>query len=164
MVFESLTGFFIGPVGMLFSPLASFNPTLSLFFIAVFIATLINVLNLKLVDHEAIAHLKQRMEDAREAMTAAQKSGDNESSQKSIDNLLKINQEFMKHNYKRMMISLVIVIIFLPYVSSTYEGTKVAALPMSVPMFGDDIGWIVWYFIVSFTIGWVVQKMFGIGL
>lgn len=163
-MFDALTGYFIGPVGILFSPVASLNPTLSLFFIAVFIATLINVLNLKFIDHDALSDLKQRMEEAREQMTSAQKSGDNDAAQKSIDNLLKINQEFMKHNYKRMMISLVIVIVFLPYVSSTYEGMVVAALPMSVPFFGESIGWLVWYFIVSFTIGWVVQKMFGIGI
>jgi uncharacterized membrane protein (DUF106 family) len=37
----------------------------------------------------------------------------------------------------------------------------VAELPFNVPMVGSSVDWIFWYILVSFTIGWVVRKVFG---
>ncbi|MFH1420872.1 MAG: EMC3/TMCO1 family protein [Candidatus Aenigmatarchaeota archaeon] len=38
----------------------------------------------------------------------------------------------------------------------------VAALPISLPMFGDDLGWLGWYFIVSIPFMFIIRKLMGI--
>jgi uncharacterized membrane protein (DUF106 family) len=51
--------------------------------------------------------------------------------------------------------------LFLPWLNYTYEAKVVASLPFDVPFIGHELSWILWYVLVSFTIGWVIRKLFG---
>tara|TARA_Y100000310_G_C20422585_1_gene687382 strand:- start:489 stop:845 length:357 start_codon:yes stop_codon:yes gene_type:complete len=48
------------------------------------------------------------------------------------------------------------------------EGTKlqrvVVMLPVEVPIVGDDMGWLAWYFIISIPSMVIIRKLMGINL
>jgi uncharacterized membrane protein (DUF106 family) len=122
----------------------------------------VTVLNRLLTNTKAVKELKDKMQEIREQLTAAQKIGDKENTNKFLNEMMNMNNEFMKHSYKSMLVSLVVIAIFLPWMTSKYGGMTVAALPFDVPFIGSSLNWVLWYVLVSFTIGWVVRKLFGL--
>jgi uncharacterized membrane protein (DUF106 family) len=73
-----------------------------------------------------------------------------------------INSAYMKHMYKTLMVSIVALIIFFPWIRMKYGGMAVASLPFNAPFVGSSLDWLFWYLLVSFTIGWVTRKVFGV--
>jgi len=160
-MFEEITGMLAGAVGFIFSPLLVFNPMVSLFIVSAVITVLITVLSRLLTNTKVMKELKDKMQEVREQLTNAQKAGDKEGANKFLEEMMSMNSEFMKHSYKSMFISLIVIMIFLPFLKVQYEGAAVAALPFEVPFIGSSLSWLLWYVLVSFTIGWVVRKLFG---
>ena len=61
-----------------------------------------------------------------------------------------------------LIVSMIVIAIFLPWVQSKYEGfAAVASLPFNLPFVGSSLNWLYWYILVSLTIGWIVNKLFG---
>lgn len=160
-MFEQITGMLVKSVGTVFAPLAVFNPAISLFIIASFITVLVIVLNRFATNKKAMKEIKERMQDIREQLTAAQKIGDKENIDKFLSEMMSINNEYMKHMYKGLFVSLIVIGIFLPWLKHAYSATAVASLPFSVPLIGSELSWILWYILVSFTMGWVIRKLLG---
>ena len=159
---DKISGLIVNTVDVAFGPIAAtFNPAVALFLISAFVTLLSLVLNKLLTDRKILAQLKDDMENVREQLTAAQKAGNKDEISKFLDEMMTLNAQMWKEMYKTMIISIVVLTIFLPWVRDSYTGMAVAQLPFSVPVFGPEINWIVWYILVSFTIGWVVRKVFG---
>jgi uncharacterized membrane protein (DUF106 family) len=160
-MFEEITGAVVAGVDVFFQPLSSLSPVMSLFIVSSFVTILVIVLNRLLSNNKAIKEVRAKMNEVREQMTAAQKAGDKAGVDRLLEEMMKMNNEFMKHSYKTMIISLVVISIFLPWMKAKYEGATIAALPFDVPFVGSSMSWLFWYILVSFTIGWVVRKTFG---
>jgi len=157
-----ITGFMAGifsPLAGIFSPLAGINPCLGLFIITSIITAIILLINKVFVNRKLMKSIKTQMTEIREQMTKAQKNGETENVNKCMNEYLKINSQFMKQSFKSMLISMVIIILFLPFVKSTYQNMTVATLPFSLPVVGSEVGWLFWYFVVAMGISWVVQKI-----
>lgn len=163
VVLEQITGMLVNTLDIAFGPLAAaFNPAITMFFISSFITLLVIVLNRLVTDRKIITEIKERMHDIREQLTNAQKSGNKDDTNKFLNEMMSINSEYMKHMYKTMFISLIVITVFLPWIKHSYEGMAIANLPFKAPFVGSSLNWIVWYILVSFTIGWVVRKVFGL--
>lgn len=161
-MFDKITGFMVSTVNIAFGPIAAtFSPAIAIFVISAFITLLVIGLNRVFTDRRVIAELRDRMEDIRENLTKAQKSGNKDEIAEFLDEMMSLNTKYMKHTYKVLFISLVVLAIFLPWVRQNYSGMAIAELPFEVPVVGSSINWILWYILVSFTIGWVVRKVFG---
>lgn len=160
-MFEGITGMFIGVVGTAFAPLSVFSPAVSLFIVTSFITVLLIVLNKFATDRKAMAEIKQRLQDTREQLTTAQKAGDNKTADKLLSDMMSINNEYMKHMYKGLFVSLIVFTIFLPWIRQSYGTGAIVALPFDAPMVGSELNWIAWYLLVSFTMGWVIRKILG---
>jgi uncharacterized membrane protein (DUF106 family) len=158
---DQITGMLAGAVGMIFSPLSVLNPAVSLFIVSSIITVLIVTFTRIVTNKKAMDEVKQKMQEIREQLTAAQKIGDNESASKFLKEMMSINSQYMKHMYKGLFVSLIIVALFLPYLGSNYGGMAVASLPFELPVIGTELTWIFWYVLVSFTMGWVLRKLLG---
>jgi len=157
MVLEELTGM----MNLIMSPITAFPPYIALFIFSLVITLLILGLNRIFTRKSALKEIKIKMQELRENLTKAQKEGNKENTEKYMSEMLKANNQMMKVSFKSMIISFVIIAIFLPWVSSKYSGATVAYLPFEIPFVGSGLSWVYWYFLVSMTIGWITNKLFG---
>lgn len=159
---EQITGMLVNVVGTIFAPLAIFNPAISLFIVSSFITILVTGLNRLVTNKKAMKEIKDRLQSIREQLTAAQKIGDSENVSKFLKEMMSVNNEYMKHTYKGLFISLIVVALFLPWLGHNYGAMTVASLPFDLPVIGSELNWILWYILVSFTMGWVLRKLLGL--
>lgn len=152
---EPLIAFF----DVIFSPLAVFKPHISLLIVSVILTLVVIILNRLTVKRNVVKDIKKRMEDIRESLTQAQKAGNKEEVSKFLAEMMKMNSQYMKQTFKALIISMIVLALFLPWLTHTYGGSVVAALPFSLPLIGSNLTWIYWYILVSFSIGWVVRKL-----
>jgi uncharacterized membrane protein (DUF106 family) len=161
MVFEQLIGVF----NAVFFPLFVYQPHISLLIISSFLTVLLLVVNRFTVNKNLVKEIKSKMEEAREHLTTAQKENRTEDASKHMNEMMQANSQYMKVTFKTLIISIVLISLFLPWLRYTYEvtykGVPVAKLPFSLPFIGNDLSWLLWYIFVSFTIGWVIRKLAG---
>lgn len=155
----------INVFNILFSPLMIFKPHISLLIVSAFITVLVIFINRIFVNQKLMKEIKQKMENIREQLTRAQKEGNTEEANKFLSEMMKTNSEMMKHTFKGMIVSLVILSLFLPWIKQTYDvtykGIVIAKLPFTLPFVGSSLDWLIWYILVSLTIGWVFRKLIG---
>lgn len=160
-MFEEITNALAGAMGTVFSPLMVFGPTVSIFILSFIITVSIITITRLVTNKKVMDELKEKMNMIKEQMTAAQKIGDTENASKFMKEMMSTNSQIMKHMYKGLFVSLIIVMLFLPYMGVQYEGMTVALMPFELPFIGNELTWIFWYVLVSFTIGWVIRKLLG---
>ncbi|MEM5790962.1 MAG: EMC3/TMCO1 family protein [Candidatus Aenigmatarchaeota archaeon] len=158
MIVEALISFF----DLIFSPLLVLKPHISLFIISSIIAVLVILANKFLVDRRKMEEIKRKMEEIRLKIAEAQKSGNKEYANKLLDELLKINTEQLKQSLKALIVTLTLISFILPWIKYRYEGMAVLSLPFSIPIIGSSFSWVVWYFLVSFVVSWILRKIFGV--
>ena len=149
-------------LNFIFSPLNMFAPFISLMIISIFLTLIVMAINKFAVNKKVVKEVKERIEQLRENLTQAQKSGDTENASKFMQEMMKANNEIMKHSFKALIISMVLLFLFLPWIQTRYEGFAVANLPLDVPFIGNKATWIVWYFLISLSVGWVLRKLFEV--
>jgi len=148
-------------LALVFAPLHVFPPIISLLLLSSFLTVLILVITRFFVNTKVLREIKDEMEKIREQLTMAQKSGDKEAADTHLSKMMEVNSKYMKHSFKATIVSIVVLALFLPYLKFKYEGLIVARLPFAIPFVGTNLGWLGWYVLVSFMIGWVVRKIAG---
>lgn len=133
-----------------------------------------SIINWKVLGTEKAKEVKKRMQDIRANMLETQKSGDTKKTNEYLAELMKINSEYMRLTLKPMMVSLVLVILILPVIRTSYTGKVVGTVPnalLTVPNFLLGIGgwkldgkldWFWWYFISTFVISLIAKKILGV--
>jgi uncharacterized membrane protein (DUF106 family) len=139
-----------------------FPPIISLSILALTITVLVILINRIFVDSKAMAELKSKMEQMREELLREQKEGNAEKASKIVNDMTATNLNYMKHTTKALIISIIVIIMILPWMQKTYSDVTVAKLPLAIPYIGSDLNWVVWYFVVSLTIGWIIRKLMGL--
>jgi uncharacterized membrane protein (DUF106 family) len=157
-MFEQLLAVF----DFIFSPFLVFSPLISLVLVATALTAIVMVINKFSINKKAVREIKNRMEEIRENLTKAQKEGNKEETNRFLNEMMKANNDYMKQTFAALIISIVVLSLFLPWLRYRYEGKVVAALPFSLPVIGSSMGWVWWYVLVSFTVGWVIKKLLGI--
>jgi uncharacterized membrane protein (DUF106 family) len=146
---------------VVFSPLNAFPPIISLLLLSSFLTILILVITKFFVNTKVLREIKDEMEKIREQLTTAQKNGDKGLQNEFLSKMMETNSKYMKHSFKALIISIIVLSLFLPYLKYKYEGIIIAQLPLNVPFIGISLGWLGWYVLVSFMIGWVIRKILG---
>lgn len=159
MVWEWLVGVF----DVFLSPLMMFQPHIALMIISAAITLAVTIVGAAFTNKEAVKGIKDRMEAVRENLVKAQKDKNMESVNKFLNELVKINNEYMKQMMKSMFVSLIFITAFIPWLRYKYESMTVAVLPFELPVIGSSLDWLLWYILVSFAVGWVVRKLLGLG-
>jgi len=133
------------------------NPALSLFIFSSLLALLITIINRLAMGKDFLDNVKRRMEELREGMLEAQRKGEKEKVEKLMEDMLKLNTEYMKKSLKPLLISSILILLFFPLLQQRYTG-KMISLPVSIPLFGGSVNWYIWYFMVSLAISWMIRK------
>jgi len=158
MVFETLYPAF----DLIFSPITIFPTYASVLIISAILTLIVLSLNRLLVNKNIMKEIRTRMEELKENLTQAQKEGNKETANKLIDDLMKTNSQYMRHTFKGLIVSMIVISLILPWVGQKFKGLTVATLPFNLPVVGYTMDWLVWYFIVSLTIGWIANKLLGV--
>jgi uncharacterized membrane protein (DUF106 family) len=108
-----------------------------------------------------IEEVKNKMEEIRENLTQAQKVGNAEEINKFLKEMMKTNSQYMRQMLKAMIISIVVLAMFLPWLNYKYGGVAIVKLPFTLPILGSSLNWVWWYVLVSFAMGWVIKKLLG---
>jgi len=138
------------------------TPIIAILLIGAGISIFMSLVNKKFLGTGAAKEVKDKMNEIRAKMLEAQKSGNTKTVNEYLKDLMKINSDYMKFMIKPMMISIILVIIILPFVRSAYTGLTVATVPDSIPYVGGyELSWFWWYFICTFVVSTIVRKLVG---
>jgi len=148
-------------LNLIFWPFTILPPVLAVFLFAFFVTALIILINRAFINKNAVNELKEKMNSLRERLIELQKEGNMEKAKEILDEITKHNLAYMRHTLKALLISIVAIVLILPWVQYTYKDLPVAKIPLALPYIGSSLNWFVWYFIASLTIGWVIRKLMG---
>lgn len=154
------------PIGMyldpVFSPLTVLPPFVTIVIMAALLTTLITVISRLVVNRKLMMQVKEQMEEIKEKLNAAQKAGNKDEQNKYLSELMKANSGYMRHTMKTMAVSIVVVILFFPWLSFRYAGVNAVQLPFTIPFLNmAHLEWFWWYVIAAFAIGTVMRKIMG---
>jgi len=140
----------------------SLTPIIAIFLIGAGISIFMSLINKKFLGTGAAKEVKDKMNGIRANMLEAQKSGNTKAVNNCLKELMKVNSDYMKFMIKPMMISIILVILVLPFVRSAYTGMIVATVPDSIPYIGGyELSWFWWYFICTFVVSTIIRKLVG---
>ena len=94
-------------------------------------------------------------------MENTQKKMNNEVLTKLAKEAMKVNFQMLKLKSKSMILVLLLTFPFFPWLNYHFSGISIAKLPISIPLIGSSVGWILWYIFVSLTITYLTQKIIG---
>jgi len=160
-MFEAITAMVSSTMGSVLAPVVAMGPTVSIFVVASLISIIVTGVNKAFIYNDTVKGIKKEMKEIQNKMKDAQKNGNSDKTDELFSRMMEINTEFMKHSYKSMFVSLIIVSLFLSWIRAEYSGMTVAQMPFNMPLLGSELGCISWYILVSFTMGWVIRKVLG---
>ena len=146
----------------IFSPLTALPYYESVLIISAALTLLVLGINRLLINKDVAREIKNRMAEIKEKLNHAQKLGDKENANKLMNEMMKTNTEYMKHTFRALIVSMVVISLVLPWVGQKYKGLAVATLPFNLPIVGASLDWIWWYVLVSLTLGWLANKLLGV--
>lgn len=158
MALVQLTAFF----DLVFAPLLGLSPALSLLIVSSLLTALVIVINMLAVNRKVVRGIKDKLEELREQVNQAQKTGNKEDTTKYLNEMMKTNGQYMRQTFKALIVSMVILGLFLPWLQYRYANIIVAKLPFVLPYLGSELSWFWWYVFVSLAIGWVLRRIFVI--
>lgn len=134
------------------------KPHILLLIISSLITVFLFFLNRILVKRDLLKEIKTRMIEIRENLAKAQASGNNEEMNRYLSELLKVNSEYMRQNLKVLIVSMIVIIAVLPFISNVFS-SMVISIPFEIPFIGSKINWSIWYILVSFSVGWAMKRL-----
>jgi uncharacterized membrane protein (DUF106 family) len=117
------------------------------------------LINRIFINKNAVNELKEKMNSLREQLIELQKQGNMEKAKEILDEITKHNLDYMRQTMKALLISIVAIILILPWVQYTYKDLPVAKIPLTLPYIGSNLNWLIWYSIASLTVGWIIRKL-----
>lgn len=147
----------------LFMPLAGLNPVVSILIVSASVSTLINLCYKFMIDQSKAKAIKERARELQKEMKELQKKNDMEGMNKIMSEAMKNNTEQMRLMLKPMLVSMLVAVLTLPWLSQNYAGISVT-IPASLPFIGNVIpfGWIGWYVLCSIPFILITRKLFGL--
>lgn len=164
----------IGPiVDPVFSPLTVLPPYAVILIVSVILTFVTIAINRIVLDRDMMKKLKDEMEDIRERLNSAQKTGNTDEQGKLFKELMEASNKNMKMAMRGTLISItLIILVFYPWLGYTYgvsEEVVKLPFPMPIPSFEplgiamqDTTGWLVWYVMTAFVFSMVIRKLLGI--
>lgn len=162
---EGLTNW-LAPLGQfvdpLFAPLTVLPPYVAILVLSIILTAAIMGISRIFVNRKLMMQLKDQMENIKEKLNAAQKSGNKQEQNAQLNELMKINTQYMSHSMRIMMVSIVVALLFFPWLGFRYAGVVAVDLPFAIPFVGwETLDWLGWYVISAFTVGIVMRKIMG---
>jgi len=112
-----------------------------------------------LINQNELKELKSNLKEKQTKIKELQKTNPQEAN-KILTEVLALSNKQFRMSIKPMLLTLIVVGIALPYFGQVFPGI-VVKLPFTLPYFGNDFGWLMWYIIVSVPLGQVIRKLIG---
>jgi uncharacterized membrane protein (DUF106 family) len=113
------------------------------------------------VNQNELKELKEKLKECQSRSNELQKTNPEEAKRAMAD-MLNLSNKQLRMNMKPMLVSLLIsVVVVFPILPNLFPGS-VVMLPFSLPYFGNDFGWLVWYMIVSLPLNSIFRKFLGV--
>lgn len=143
-----------------FQPILNLPVAIAELIIAAIILFIITLFYRFLVDQNKVIELKTKLKEKQKEAKEIQKTNPKQANALMNETLKLTNKQF-KMNMKPLFFGFIIVIILLPWVGYVFPGS-VVFLPFSLPYFGNDFGWLMWYIIISFPLNQLFRKFMGV--
>ncbi len=160
MVLEFLNPMLTGMFAFALPP--AVPAVVSVLLFSALITFIISLFTKLLVDNKKVSELKQKQKDLQEKAKTVQKENPDEAN-KILAEVMSTTNEIMKMNMKPMIPTMLFILVLLPWLGIVFT-KPVAILPnhMELPLFGNDFGWLSWYFITSIPLSTLFRKMMGV--
>jgi len=142
-------------------PIFALKPIITILIFSFVLTLIITLINRFVVNRKVMGEVKKKMTEIRENLSKAQKDKDTEAINKHMSEYMSINTQYMKQTFKSLIVSIVVILLFLPVLNLKYKGVVVAQLPFTLPIVGDNSGWFFWYFIISLSTSIIFKKIIG---
>jgi uncharacterized membrane protein (DUF106 family) len=146
----------------IFGPVLGLQPMLSLAVVSIAVTFVITLIYRFLSDPKKLKELKDRTKEISARTKEVQKS-DPEEAKKLTDEMLQITNKQMMASMKPMLATLLVAAFTLPWMATTFTG-QIVLLPADVPVFGADLGWLMWYILISIPASQILRKLMGVDL
>jgi len=143
-----------------FAPILSLPSFLAELILAGFITFVITLFYKYMVDQNKVKQLKADIKAMQEKIKEVQKSDPKEAN-KMMGDMFKLTNQQMILNFKPMLPAMVIVFALLPWMAKIFI-SPIVQLPFSLPFFGNDFGWLMWYLIISIPLTQLFRKALGV--
>lgn len=145
---------------MVFQPVLNLPVPIAELIIAAFIIFIITLFYRFLVDQNKVRELKTKLKEKQKEAKEIQKTNPKQANV-LMSEILKLTNKQFKMSLKPLFFGFILIIILLPWVASVFPGV-IVILPFSLPFFGNDLGWFMWYFIVSIPLNQLFRKSIGV--
>lgn len=105
--------------------MAYFSPVIDVFVFSFFVILVINIFYKILLDQHQVKQARDRMKEMNEKIKEEQKKGNTEKVNKLLGELMSENGKIMRMSLKPMVVSFIIVILALPWISGIYGDKEV---------------------------------------
>jgi len=144
----------------IFQPILVLPAPVAELIIAAFIIFIITLFYRFLVDQNRVKELKAKLKEKQKEAKEIQKSNPKQANA-LMSEVLKLTNRQFKMNLKPLFFTFILIMILLPWVASVFPAT-VVLLPFSLPFFGNDFGWLIWYIIISLPLNQLFRKFMGV--
>jgi|GEM_PF-1008616 len=145
-----------------FGPALAMRPVLAEIVVAVAVTFVITLMYRFLTDPKKMKELKDRAKAISEKTKEIQKA-DPEEAKKLTNEMLEITNKQMMASMKPMLATLLVAALVLPWMAAQFAGPMVK-LPADLPYFGVDLGWLMWYILISIPASQILRKAMGVDL
>ena len=104
-----------------FQPLLAMSPYYSLAFFSVALAGTFSLIYWRFLDIERQQELKEKLNEQQEKMKEAQDENDTDKVSEHMSKSLELNQKFMMLNFKPMIVTMLFVGLFFPWLGATFS-------------------------------------------
>ena len=155
MVVETYYSFLSG----MFSPVLNLNFVVAELILASIVVFFITTIYRFLIDQKKAKEIKGQISELQKKLKEVKDNKD-EMNRVSAE-MMKLTNQQMRSTMKPMLVVMVVAFLFLPWMASTFsEG--IVSLPFSLPMFGNDFGWLAWYIVISIPLSMIFRKVLGV--
>jgi uncharacterized membrane protein (DUF106 family) len=138
---------------IILAPLLSFSPLVSITILSFAFSLLVLLYQRKIFNNKSVKEVKRKLDEIREKIIKVQNKNQDEMN-KMFDEMLKLNAKILKENLKVTLLSLILGIILISWVSFHYSGYY---LKVPFPYF-NNMSLVYFYVIFSLVIGVIIGK------
>jgi len=113
-----------------------------------------------LTNPDDLRRIRSNMKEVQGKVKKAQKAGNMEEMNALTSEMLKLSQQQFTKNMKPMIASAVIFFVFLGFIRVQYSNFKIAT-PFTIPVIGSDMGWFLWYIVITIPATLLFRKLLG---
>lgn len=105
--------------------------------------------------------LKKQIEKYRIEADKARKNNEKEKAEKLMNEMLKVSQKQLRLSLKPLMISGIVFLLTLSWMSRYFTGFEIS-LPFSIVFLGNSISWFLWYILLAITSTQIFRKLLDV--